>query len=86
MINTENALIFPCDFTIKAIGINSINFQEDIINIIQSDFFNAKFICNHSANHKYIAITITMDNVQNQKILDQLYTKLVQHPDSKMVL
>lgn len=89
MENKKVILLFPCDFSIKIIGIDSAKFKNEILLIINNHFINAdimpKFTYKKSNNNNYLAITAKI-YVFNQVSLDVLYQDLVKHPDVKMVL
>ena len=79
---------FPCDFTIKIIGNNLNNFEQDIRNIIVKHFANGKEIvinCNKSNQSNYIAISATV-HAKSKEQLDAVYMELTKHPEVKMVL
>ncbi len=88
-MNKDISLLeFPCDFTIKIIGNNSINFEKEIRSIINKHFANGKEIvitCKESKKNNYIAITATIFAESKEK-LDALYLELTKHPEAKMVL
>ncbi len=81
-------LEFPCDFTIKIIGNNSKNFEQDIRDIIYKHFANGKEIvitCKKSQKDNYIAISATV-YAKSKEQLDAVYMELTKHPEAKMVL
>lgn len=79
---------FPCEFTIKIIGNNANNFEQDIRSIIFKHFANGKEIrisCNQSNKNNYIAISATI-YAKSKEQLDAVYMELTKHPEAKMVL
>lgn len=88
MDKNTSLLQFPCDFTIKVIGNNANNFENDIRGIIYKHFANGKEInisCNQSQKNNYIAISATV-YAKSQEQLDAVYMELTKHPEAKMVL
>lgn len=88
MSDQPSLMQFPCDFSLKVIGISSANFLSDILDIVRKhfpDFDAATLIHRSSGQDKYTAITVTV-HVLNQASLDALYREINQHPQIKMVL
>ena len=89
MDKKKSALSFPCDFSIKIIGIDSVNFKNEILLIVNNHFVNADimpdFTFKKSNKNNYLAITAKI-YVLNQVSLNAVYQELVKHPDVKMVL
>lgn len=88
MSENTSLLVFPCDFPLKIIGINSPDFKTNIETIVRKHFDNTKdddFSYKSSLKDNYLAITVTV-HVQDKPSLDALYQELTQHPSIKMVL
>lgn len=78
---------FPCDFSLKVIGVSSPSFFEDIQSIV-SKYYTVdadKISQNLSQYGQYMAITLVI-HVTSQPPLDALYQELNQHKHVKMVL
>jgi uncharacterized protein len=79
---------FPCDFTLKIIGVTSDNFISDITAIVLKHYPDTK-LCNiahkNSGQGNFTAITAIV-YTRDQVSLDALYTELTQYPGIKMVL
>lgn len=88
MSDKDTLIEFPCDFPIKAIGKNHVQFVDDVRasakkyypdiqdNAIQSQI---------SSNGNFISVTLTV-YAEDKATLDKLYTELSQLKDVKMVL
>ena len=71
----ESLLEFPCDFPIKITGKNTIEFQREIMEIINQHIPEKKrndYSEQLSRNQNYLAITIVA-NFNNQEELDSVY-------------
>ncbi|MBP3195057.1 MAG: DUF493 domain-containing protein [Cardiobacteriaceae bacterium] len=71
----ESLLEFPCDFPIKITGKNTIEFQQEIMEIINKHIpekARKDYSEQLSRNQNYLAITITA-NFNNQEELDSVY-------------
>ncbi len=86
--NAEPLLVFPCEFPLKVVGINSPDFIEQILSVIKKydpavDLSKLKE--KGSAKGNYLSLSITV-NMPSQEVLDSLYRELVDHPLTKFVL
>lgn len=88
-MTTKKTLIeFPCNFPIKIIGNNSLEFLQEIKLIAIKHFPMLKsddLIHKTSQNSSYLSITVTVF-AENQLMLDEFYREVTRHPDVKMVL
>jgi putative lipoic acid-binding regulatory protein len=88
MITNQTLIEFPCDFPLKIIGSNAIDFISNIMTIVRKHFVDTpdnNFIHKESARGNYISLTVTV-YTYNQSSLDSLYHELIQYPGIKMVL
>ncbi len=86
--NAEPLLVFPCEFPLKVVGINTPDFIDQILSIIKKydpAFDPSKLKEKGSAKGNFLALSITV-NMPSQKVLDSLYRELVDHPLTKFVL
>lgn len=81
-------LTFPCDFPLKIIGEESIEFVAEITETIKKHYPDTE---EHRISHKlsakgnFISITAVV-HCHNKETLDALYIELTKHPKIKMVL
>ena len=88
MSEKETLIEFPCDFPIKAIGKNSVQFVDEVKALSKKYFPNIKehdINTQESANKNFISITLVV-HAEDKPTLDNLYTELSQLNDVKMVL
>ncbi|QRN03753.1 DUF493 family protein [Legionella sp. MW5194] len=88
MTDKKTFMQFPCQFPIKIIGLNSLNFSEEITTIVTRHFPDTQeqaIVCKDSKEGNYLSITATV-YVLDQASLDALYQELSSHPSIKMVL
>lgn len=88
MTTKQTIIEFPCNFPIKIIGKNSLEFLEEIKLIATRHFPMLKIDdLTHKAsqNNNYLSITVTV-LAENQLMLDEFYREVSRHPDVKMVL
>lgn len=81
----ESLLDFPCDFSIKAMGLNNKNFELKVVEIILRhvhDIRENSVRSRPSKEEKYISITVTIQ-ATSKKQLDAIYQDLY---DSDTVL
>lgn len=85
----ESSLIeFPCDFTLKIIGVNSAEFISGVTAVILKHYPNTletSIVCKDSQQSNYTAITATI-HALDKPSLDALYQELTKLPGIKMVL
>lgn len=87
-LKQEKLLKFPCQFPLKIVGINSIDFQSSIGNAIHelvSDFSPETITVNQSKTGKYLSLTAVI-NARSKAQLDSVYHMLTSHPMVKFVL
>ena len=80
-IARETLLEFPCVFPLKVIGRNVVEFEGEVLTIIQKHVPDAQrenVTRRPSAGNKYLALTITFI-ADNQMQLDELYLELNRH-------
>ncbi len=87
-MNDETLLEFPCDFPIKIMGRESIDFRklaralvEKHTGPIAEDAIQNAL----SRNGSFVSVTITI-NAQNQQQLDDIYREITSHEDVLMAL
>lgn len=88
MTDTPTLIEFPCDFSIKIIGLTSAHFIDDVTAIVQKHYPNtdtANIVHKNSDKGNYTAITATV-LAHDKPSLDALYHELTQYPGMKMVL
>ena len=77
----ETLLEFPCVFPLKVIGRNVVEFEGEVLTIIQKHVPEAQrenVTRRSSAGNKYLALTVTFV-ADNQMQLDELYLELNRH-------
>lgn len=80
MKNIHPTITFPCEFSIKIMGLNTEMFQSTIRVIIQKHVNSdaIAYSSQPSRGDKYISITATF-SAQTKKQLDALYQELNDH-------
>lgn len=79
---------FPCNFSIKVMGLKSAPLQASIEPILTKHLANlntVKYSTRNSNNDKYQALTIDFVT-ESQLQLDNIYQEVSHHPDVIMVL
>lgn len=74
----ESAIEYPCEFPIKAMGLNSPSLHLTILDIVQRhapEADDSMLKSRPSSNGKYVSVTITI-TAQNREQLDAIYTDL----------
>lgn len=87
-MNEETALEFPCRFPVKVMGVNSPDFEAEIVMIGRKhipDLGEGAVRSRPSKAGKYLSVTITFTATSKPQI-DNLYLALNAHPDVKFVL
>lgn len=77
-VSGETIMSFPCEFTIKIIGLTSETFEAEVISIVRKHFPNlgeGAIKLNHSKEKKYLAYSVTLW-VEEKRSLDDLYQSL----------
>ena len=78
IIERDSLLEFPCEFPIKAMGLNEDDFQTLVENIILNHaeiYANKPVTTNPSSSGKYLAVTVTVE-AQSKDQLDRIYQDL----------
>lgn len=88
--DTENETLmeFPCDFSIKAMGLHADDFELLVMDIVRRhipDLAENPSKTRPSSNGKYLAVTVNFV-VQSKEQLDGLYIELSGHDRVMMVL
>ncbi len=81
-------LTFPCEFAIKAFGLDTAEFQTTVLTIIRThvpDLREDAIVTRPSKDGKYIALTITITATSKQQ-LDDIYQALSTNPLVLMAL
>jgi uncharacterized protein len=80
-VERETLLEFPCVFPLKVIGRNVVEFEGEVLTIIQKHVPEVQLENvrrRPSAGNKYLALTMTFV-ADNQRQLDELYLELNRH-------
>lgn len=88
MSDKSSLIPFPCDFSIKIIGVLTDSYRKDIRAIIQKHYpatQDCNIISKGSKKANYLAITATV-YAKDKASLDALYKELTLYPGIKMVL
>ena len=88
MTQRETLLEFPCDFPLKIMGANEVDFAQAIADVVlrhAPDFDVATMEMRASKAGNYLSLTCTVRAV-SQAQLDALYRELTAHPMVKVVL
>ena len=78
MSTSETVLEFPCDFPIKAMGLNTVEFELLVVQLIRkhAEDFSETAVSNRlSKGDKYLSITVTI-RARSQQQLDAIYQEL----------
>ncbi len=81
-------LEFPCEFSIKAMGLASPNFPDLVVALIAHyvpDLEGARVEQRTSSTGKYLSVTVVFQ-AQDRLQLDNVYRELSGHPQVLMVL
>jgi len=87
-MSDETLLEFPCDFPIKIMGANSVEFEAEILRIVREHVPNlgeGAVRQNQSTKGNYLALTVTV-RAESKQQLDNLYRALSACELTKMVL
>ncbi len=87
-MSEETLLTFPCQFPIKVMGTNSVDFENEIVVITRRhvpDLGEASVKSRPSSTGKYLSVTVTFTATSKAQI-DDLYRAINAHPAVKMVL
>lgn len=84
----ETLLEFPCEFSIKAVGLDENNFDLLVIKIVRK---HIRYLAEdtvssrNSSNGKYLSVTVTV-TAESKAQLDAIYTELSSHDRVVMAL
>jgi len=81
-------LVFPCQFPVKAMGVNTQKFLQEMLFIAQKycpDTQDCHVRSNQSRTGKYQSVTILVE-VSSRTHLETLYTEINSHKDVKWTL
>lgn len=84
----DTLLEFPCEFSVKAMGLTSPNFDAAVIEVVRRhapDMTEGCLSSRPSKNGKYTAITITIQATSKRQ-LDAIYQDLTDHKQILMSL
>lgn len=83
----DTLLEFPCEFPIKAMGLNSADFDALVVGLIRphvEDLSEGAVKCKPSVNGKYLSVTVTFA-ARSREQLDAIYRDLTAHERILMV-
>jgi len=81
MSDEETLLEFPCEFSIKAMGLATPEFDAVVVEIVRQhapDLGEGAVRIRPSSGGKYLAVTVTI-NATSKKQLDTIYQALTDH-------
>ncbi len=81
-------LDFPCDFSIKSMGVASDDFDALVVEIVRrhiEDLAEGAVRTRASSGGKYVSVTVSI-RAHNQAQLDAIYRELTAHERILMVL
>lgn len=87
-MSDETLLEFPCDFPVKMMGRESVEFHATVRELVEKHTgpLDDKAIeSSLSRNSRFVSITITV-NAQSQEQLDNIYREVTSHEDVLMAL
>ena len=88
MSEEETLLEFPCQFPIKAMGKNTLDFDSIVVAIVRQhvgDINEGAVKTRLSKGDKYLSVTVTIE-ASSKKQLDAIYQGLTDCPDVLMAL
>ncbi len=88
MTDDETLLKFPCDFILKVFGLDTVEFETEVLIVIRkyvTDLKENSFTYRRSKDNKYLSITVRM-RVTSKEQLDNIYRELSSNPQVLMVL
>lgn len=88
MSEEETLLEFPCQFSIKAMGKNSANFDSIVVGIVRqhvADINEGAVKSKPSKKGNYLSVTVTIEASSKQQ-LDAIYQGLTDSPEVLMAL
>jgi putative lipoic acid-binding regulatory protein len=84
----ESLLEFPCEFSIKAMGLNEPGFQELVVQIVRKHCPDLGEACSRtrpSKNGKWLSVTVDIQ-ASSRDQLDAIYMDLTAHEKVTMSL
>ena len=87
-LNSETLLEFPCEFSVKAMGLNEPGFHEIVVQIVRRHCPDLTEGCSRirpSKNGKWLAVTVTFEATSKMQ-LDSIYMDLTEHERVTMSL
>lgn len=87
-MSDETLLKFPCDFPVKMMGRESVEFHATVRKLVEKHTgpLDDKAIeSSLSRNSRFVSITITV-TAQSQEQLDNIYREVTSHEDVLMAL
>ncbi|WP_411727633.1 YbeD family protein [Methyloglobulus sp.] len=87
-MSEETLLEFPCQFAIKAMGRNNLEFDLLVIEIVRRhvpDLHEQSVTTRPSKDANYLAVTVMIQATSKQQ-LDAIYQDLSDHPQVLMAL
>lgn len=86
--NNETLLEFPCEFSVKAMGLNEPGFHEIVVQIVRRHCPELGEGCSTtraSKNGKWLSVTVTFE-ASSKMQLDSIYMDLTAHERVTMSL
>ncbi len=77
----EQGFQFPCDYQVKAMGLNDGDFRDTVVEIIGNHcekIDEEHIVCRGSANGKYLSVSVTIE-AHSREQLDAIYDELTAH-------
>ncbi|AIL32004.1 YbeD family protein [Basilea psittacipulmonis] len=84
----ESLIEYPCEFPIKAMGVNEPDFAQKIVDLVKQfdpDFDASTVVMKPSSGGKYLGLTLFV-NATSREQLDNIYRALTSHELVKYVL
>lgn len=84
----ETLLEFPCEFSVKAMGLNEPGFHELVVQIVRTHCQELDEDCSNtrpSKNGKWLSVTVTLQATSKAQ-LDAIYMDLTTHEKVTMSL
>lgn len=85
---TEPKMEFPCDFSVKAMGPTSDDFDTIVVSIIRQfvdDIKEGAVSTKQSSGGKFTSVTVDF-YVESKQQLDTIYKALIEHEQVKYIL
>ncbi len=82
----ESPLTFPCQFPIKAMGLDEDDFDMLIVGIVRKhapDLAEGAVSCRMSRGGKYVSVTVTIE-AESREQLDRIYREL--HAEDRVLI